>query len=359
MQPNEPFRSPALVEELKNRIAKASTKTLRIMEFCGTHTHAICRYGIREMLPSTIEMFSGPGCPVCVTDQSDMDYAIALAKVPGAIITTFGDLLKVPGSRGSLQDARSEGATVEIVYSPLGALDFAEQHRGRPVIFLGIGFETTAPAIAASILEAEARGLDNFFVYSMHKLTPPAMRAVLAAGEVDLGAILCPGHVSTVTGWRAWRFLPEEHRIPAAVAGFEPVDVLWAIAELVAQHEAGDARIVNAYPRAVTEDGNRAARAVMERVFEVATGRWRGLGGIAASGLAVREEFARFDAARAFEVDPGETVLPEGCHCGEVIRGVLRPDGCPLFKNVCTPLNPIGPCMVSTEGTCAAYYLYG
>jgi hydrogenase expression/formation protein HypD len=359
MQPNEPFRSPALVEELKNRIAVASTKPLRIMEFCGTHTHAICRYGIREMLPSTIEMFSGPGCPVCVTDQSDMDYAIALAKVPGAIITTFGDLLKVPGSHGSLQDARSEGATVEIVYSPLGALDFAKKHSKRPVIFLGIGFETTAPAIAASILEAETRGLDNFFVYSMHKLTPPAMRAVLAAGEVDLSAILCPGHVSTVIGWRAWRFLPEEHRIPAAVAGFEPVDVLWAIAELVAQHEAGDARIVNAYPRSVTEDGNGAARAVMEKVFEVATGRWRGLGGIAASGLAVREEFARFDAARVFDVDPGETVLPEGCHCGEVIRGVLRPDGCPLFKSMCTPLNPVGPCMVSTEGTCAAYYLYG
>ena len=359
MQTVRVFRSPELVEKLKERINHRSHRPLKIMEFCGTHTHTVCRFGIRELLPSTIEMFSGPGCPVCVTDQTDMDYAIALAAIPHAIVTTFGDLLKVPGSHGSLQTARAEGASVEIVYSALDALTFARRNPDRPVIFLGIGFETTAPTIAATILEAEKRGLENFYVYSMHKLTPPAMRAILEAKEVGLDAILCPGHVSTVIGSKAWSFLSEEYAIPGAVAGFEPVDVLWAIAELVEQHEGGRPTVANTYSRSVSEKGNLAAQRVMEQVLEMAPARWRGLDKIPASGLEIRPEYARFDAKKAFDVDPGETIVPEGCHCGEVVRGVLRPDACPLFREVCNPMHPVGPCMVSTEGTCAAYYQYG
>ena len=359
MRTSSAYRDPELVRKLKERIARLSHTPLKIMEFCGTHTHAICRFGIREMLPETVEMFSGPGCPVCVTDQADMDYAIALARVPGAIVTTFGDLLKVPGSHGSLQNARAEGAAVEVVYSPLDALDFAERNPDRPVIFLGIGFETTAPTVAGTILEAARRGLSNFYVYSMHKLTPPAMHAVLGAGEISLSGILCPGHVSTVIGWKAWNFLAGTYGIPAAVAGFEPTDVLWAIAEIVAQHESQRAETKNTYPRSVTPQGNVAAQAVMKQVFEVGAARWRGLDLIPDSGLALKADYEAFDARKAFQVDPGETILPEGCHCGEVIRGVTRPDACPLFRQVCNPMQPIGPCMVSTEGTCAAYYKYG
>ena len=359
MQTSKAFRDPELVRKLIERITRLSHTPLKIMEFCGTHTHAICRFGIREMLPERIEMFSGPGCPVCVTDQADMDYAIALARVPGAIITTFGDLLKVPGSHGSLQTARAQGATVEVVYSPLDALDFAQRNPDRPVIFLGIGFETTAPTVAGSILEAVRRGLGNFYVYSMNKVTPPAMRAVLGAREVSLSGILCPGHVSTVIGWKVWTFLADPYGIPAAVAGFEPTDVLWAIAEIVAQHESHRAEIVNTYPRSVTAEGNVAAQAVMNQIFKVGAARWRGLGEVPDSGLVLRDEYEAFDARKVFQVDPGKTILPEGCRCGEVIRGITRPDACPLFREVCNPMQPVGPCMVSTEGTCAAYYQYG
>ena len=359
MQSSKAFRDPELVRKLKERIAQLSHTPLKIMEFCGTHTHAICKFGIRELLPKTIEMFSGPGCPVCVTDQADMDYAIALARVPHVIITTFGDLLKVPGSHGSLQTARAEGATVEVVYSPLDALDFAQRNPDRPVIFLGVGFETTAPTVAASILEAAQRGLSNFYVYSMHKLTPPAMRAILDAKEISLSGILCPGHVSTIIGWQVWDFLADRYRIPAAVAGLEPADVLWAVEQIVIQHESHRAEVVNTYPRSVTPGGNVAAQAVMKQVFEPGSARWRGLDVIPDSGLTLREGYQTFDAKRVFQVDPGETILPEGCHCGEVIRGVMQPDECPLFRQVCSPMQPVGPCMVSTEGTCAAYYHYG
>jgi len=359
MQSSKVFRDPDLVRKLTERIAGLSRTPLKIMEFCGTHTHAICRYGLRELLPRTIEMFSGPGCPVCVTDQADIDYAIALARVPQAIITTFGDLLKVPGSRGSLQAAAARGATVEVVYSPLNAVDFAERNPERSVIFLGVGFETTAPMVAASVLEAIRRNLSNYYVYSMHKLTPPAMRAILDAKELSLGGILCPGHVSTVTGWRVWDFLADTYAIPAAVAGFEPADVLWAVAEIVAQHESCRAEVVNTYPRSATALGNVTAQEVMKQVFETGAATWRGLGAIPESGLTLRTDYHSFDAKEVFHIDPGETIVQEGCHCGEIIRGVMKPAECPLFGQTCNPAQPVGPCMVSAEGTCAAYYQYG
>jgi hydrogenase expression/formation protein HypD len=359
MKKSEAFRDPALVEKLRRKIGKTSTRPVKIMEFCGTHTHAISRYGIRQLLPATIEMFSGPGCPVCVTDNRDIDHAIALSRIPGVIIATFGDLFRVPGSDGSLTTARAEGARVEIVYSPLDALSLAADNPSQKVVFLGIGFETTAPAVAASIDQAEKIGLDNYYVLSMHKLTPSAMKAILESHEVALDAVLCPGHVSAVTGAKAWQFLPERYHIPTAIAGFEPLDILLGIAEIVDHLETGNAAVVNAYSRCVTADGNRPAQEMMTRVFEVGPAQWRGLGMIPESGLAIRERYAQFDARRSFEVQTTESVVPKGCRCGEVIRGIMVPPNCPLFKTVCTPAHPVGPCMVSSEGSCAASYLYG
>jgi hydrogenase expression/formation protein HypD len=359
MQTGKTFRDPVVVEKLKVRIWAASKKPIKVMEFCGTHTHAIHRFGIRQILPPTVELFSGPGCPVCVTDNTDIDRAIAISKLPGVIVATFGDLLKVPGTSESLLTAKAEGAAVVMVYSPLDVLSLAAGNPGCRVVFLGIGFETTAPAVAASIDEAREKGLSNYSVLSMHKVTPPAMRAILDAREIALDAILCPGHVSTVTGADAWRFVPEEYHIPAVVAGFEPVDIMLAIAQIVRQCEAGSPRVANAYPRSVSNEGNRPAREMMDQVFETAPASWRGLGAIPASGLAIRPEYAAHDALRLFDVEVPECRTPDGCSCGEIIRGVMRPDECPLFRTICTPSHPIGPCMVSSEGSCSAYYLYG
>jgi hydrogenase expression/formation protein HypD len=359
MQTVSALRSPDLIRKLTDEIANLSKHPIKIMEFCGTHTHAICRYGIRQILPDRVSLFSGPGCPVCVTSQADIDYAIALAGIPDAIVTTFGDLVRVPGSKGSLEIARARGARVEIVYSPLDALEMARRNPKQPVIFLGIGFETTAPAVAASVLDAARSGLDNYFVYSMHKITPPAMLAILEMGEVSLDGVLCPGHVSTIVGWKKWEFLSRDYGIATAVGGFEPVDVLWAVRSIVLQHEEKVPQVVNTYPRSVGAEGNVKARQIMEQVFAVSDASWRGLGMIPESGLMLREAYRPFDARSVFEVDPGETIYPAGCRCGEVIRGVTAPCDCPLFSSACTPAHPVGPCMVSTEGTCAAYYLYG
>ena len=353
------FRNPHLAQTLLTDIRARSTQPVRFMEFCGGHTHAIFRHGIRQLLPSTVELRSGPGCPVCVTANADMDRAIAMAALPGVILATFGDLLKVPGSHGSLQTARAEGADVRVVYSALDALQIARDHPERAVIFLGIGFETTAPTVAAALLEAEAEGLDNFYLLSMHKVTPPATRAILDAGEVHLSGIIGPGHVTTVIGSRAWEFLPRDYSIPCAVAGFEPLDILRAVAALVEMVEEEWPAVVNAYSRSVRVEGNRTALAIMQRVFDGCDADWRGLGRVAASGLALRPEYARFDAALAFPVDPGPSREPPGCRCGDVLRGTVDPPACPLFRCLCTPAHPIGPCMVSTEGACAAWYRYG
>jgi hydrogenase expression/formation protein HypD len=353
------FRDPRLARALVERIRERAQKPIRLMEFCGGHTHAIMRFGIRQLLPKTVEMLSGPGCPVCVTAAADLDRAIALAHVPGAILTTFGDMIQVPGSHGSLQDAKADGADVRIVYSPLDAVKMAERNPDRPVLFLGVGFETTAPGVAASILQAQALGIANYFVLCLHKLTPPATRAILDSGEVSLSGILGPGHVTTVIGTEAWAFLPQEYGMPIAVAGFEPLDILRAIAVLVDQIAEGHARVDNTYSRSVLPQGNRAALDTMNRVFEVAGAQWRGVGAIPASGLRIRGEYTAFDAASVFPVDVAPAREPPGCLCGEVLRGVLQPTACPLFRRVCTPEDPVGPCMVSAEGACAAYYQYG
>ncbi len=353
------FRDSRLAQPLIERIHRDAEQPVRFMEFCGGHTHAILRFGIRQLLPPSVEMLSGPGCPVCVTAAADLDRAIAMAQIPGVILTTFGDMIRVPGSRGSLQDARADGADVRIVYSPLDAVKMAARNPDRPVIFLGVGFETTAPGVAASILQARQQGLDNYFVLCLHKLTPPATRAILDAGEVRLSAILGPGHVTTVIGTDAWTFLPDDYNIPIAIAGFEPLDILRAIAMLVEQVRQGQARVDNAYSRSVLPQGNQAALAVMNQVFEVCDADWRGLGMIPDSGMGIREAYAGLDALRAFPVDVAPAKEPPGCRCGEVLRGITTPTECPLFRRVCTPANPVGPCMVSAEGACAAFYRFG
>jgi len=353
------FRRTGLADGLISQIRRKSKKPVRFMEFCGGHTVAIFRYGIRQILPETIEMVSGPGCPVCVTANADLDRAIALSRVPDVIITTFGDMLKVPGSHSSLQKVKAEGADVRMVYSTLDALKIAGDNPEKSVVFLGIGFETTAPTIAASVLQAAEKNIENYFVLSQHKLCPPVIRAILDSGEVKLHGLVCPGHVSAVIGSKPWDFIARDYGIPCVVSGFEPLDILQCIDMLVAQVENGESRVEIAYRRGVRPNGNQEALKLMEQVFEPCPADWRGIGEVPDSGLKLRKEYRRFDAELAFDIEPGPTYEPEGCICGEVLRGVSTPLNCRLFRKACTPEYPVGPCMVSSEGTCSAYYLYG
>ena len=353
------FRDPDAARAVAEAIRGRVTRPVRLMEFCGGHTHAILRFGIPSLLPDLVDLRSGPGCPVCVTSAADLDRAIALAQVPNVILTTFGDMIRVPGSHTSLAEAKAGGADVRVVYSPLDALQVARQNPDRPVIFLGVGFETTAPMVAAAVLTADHDGLDNFVVFSTHKLTPPATRAILNAGEVALDGIIGPGHVTTIIGSDAWRFLTGDYRMGCAVAGFEPLDLLRAILALVTMIEHGRPCVNNAYARSVRPEGNVPAQQSIARVFEITAAEWRGFGTIPASGLGVAGAYARFDAARVFPIEVAPSREPPGCRCGDVLRGELLPPECPLFAGACTPQSPIGPCMVSAEGACAAYYRYG
>lgn len=353
------FRRSELAKGLISRIQHKSSIPVRFMEFCGGHTVTIFRYGIRQVLPPTIEMVSGPGCPVCVTANADLDKAIALAQTPGVIVTTFGDMLKVPGSHSSLQKVQAEGGDVRMVYSTMDALEIAEGDSTKSVVFLGIGFETTAPTIAASILQAAEKKIGNYYVLSLHKLCPPVIRAVLDSGELKLQGLICPGHVSAITGSHAWEFIAQNYGIPCVISGFEPLDILQCVDMLVGQIENGESRVEIAYRRGVRLEGNREALRLMEQVFDTCPARWRGMGEVPDSGLRLRREYQRFDAELAFDINPGPPYEPEGCICGEILRGVKNPLDCRLFGKACTPENPVGPCMVSSEGSCSAYYLYG
>jgi hydrogenase expression/formation protein HypD len=362
MRYDHAFRDPRLARRLISQIRDAAGPPVQVMEFCGGHTHAIMRYGIRQALAPDVRLMSGPGCPVCVTADGDIDAAIALAHLPHVTVATFGDMIRVPGTSSSLQGARAQGAEVRIVYSALDALDLARQDPGRSVVMLGIGFETTAPTVAASLLQAHESHIDNYYVYSMHKLTPPAMRAILDAGEVRVDAVIGPGHVTAITGWHAWDFLPDLYGIPCAVSGFEPLDILQAVGLLVRAHHAGQPSVTNPYSRSVTADGNAVAQALMARVFQIAPAEWRGLGEIPDSGFALRGEYAAHDARLTFDLRlpaPEPNARHQACRCGDVLRGLIEPPECPLFGRGCTPERPIGPCMVSAEGSCAAHYRYG
>jgi hydrogenase expression/formation protein HypD len=328
---------------------------LTFMEVCGTHTMAIARYGLRQLLPDGVRLISGPGCPVCVTAMADLDRVLALARLPEVTLVTFGDLIRVPASRGSLAAERAAGADVRVVYSPSDAVRIAAAEPARQVVFAGIGFETTAPTTAAVLLEARAAGLANFSLLSLHKTMPLPLRALLDLGETPISGFLLPGHVSVITGTACYEFLAREYGIAGVVAGFEARDVLEALLMLVRQPEP---RIAIQYTRAVRPEGNVVAQRLLEQVFEPSDADWRGLGVIPGSGLALREEYADVDAARRFDVDAGPSLEPPGCRCGEVLRGVTDPAACALFGTRCTPEDPVGACMVSSEGACAARYRY-
>ena len=352
------FRDSSRALPIIERIRGRDTGPVTIMEFCGGHTVAIFRSGMRSVLPAHVRMLSGPGCPVCVTSNADLDRAVALAKTPGVILATYGDMLKVPGSEESLMQVKAQGHAVEIVYSTLDALALAEQYPDREIVFFAIGFETTAPAAAAAVLQARERGLKNFSLCSVMKLTIPGAKALLGMGEVKVDAVIGPGHVSSIIGADAWRFLPDEYGVPVAISGFEPLDLLAATDALLQMIEEGKPGLVNSYSRIVKPGGNRKAWETVQTVFELHDASWRGFGDIPASGVAMREEFASFDADRRFDIRIEPAPEHPACHCGEVLRGVATPLDCKVFGNACTPEHPLGPCMVSSEGSCAAYFHY-
>ncbi len=350
----DPDISKALIEQIKND----SKKSVRLMEVCGTHTMSIFRSGIRSILPKNISLLSGPGCPVCVTAQGEIDAFIELSRTNDVIITTFGDLMRVPGSNSSLQKEHAEGRDIRIVYSSLDALDIAKQNPDKQVVFLGVGFETTTPTIAATIYTAKQMNIENYSFISAHKLVPPALVALMEAEDVKIDGFIIPGHVSVIIGAKAYQPLVEQYHVPCAVAGFEPADILHAISILIKQAENNSAQLVNAYQRAVSPDGNIKALKLMNKVFETVDTSWRGLGTIPASGMKIREDYASFDAVKKFKIKIPDSKEPKGCACGEILTGIKIPPECPLYKKVCTPMDPVGPCMVSSEGACAGYFRY-
>ena len=328
------------------------------MEVCGTHTVSIFRSGVRSVLPENIRLLSGPGCPVCVTAQREIDAFIEICRLPDVIVATFGDLMRVPGTVSTLQKERADGRDIRMVYSTMDALEIARKNPDKRVVFLGVGFETTAPTIAASILSARQEHLDNYLAYSAHKLVPPALTALLNTEQCEVDGFILPGHVSVIIGTLAYRPVFEQYRIPCAVTGFEPADILQGIFCLVEQIEDGSPRLANVYGRAVTADGNQKALALLDEVFEPVDAVWRGIGTIPLSGLKIRDAFEAHDAEKqlSFTVPPSEE--PRGCACGDILTGARTPPECPLYRTVCSPTDPVGPCMVSSEGTCAAYYRY-
>ena len=362
----DPAAATALSHSIARRVAEAGAtaeRPITLMEVCGTHTVAIFRHGVRQLLPKGVRLLSGPGCPVCVTPNIEIDQAIALAGVPGVTLTTFGDMLRVPGSRASLQQARAAGADVRVVYSPLDAVRLAQATPDRQVVFFAVGFETTSPAVAGALAEAKRLGLPNFSAYSAHKVIPPAMRLLLESGEVRVDGFICPGHVSAIIGAEPYVFIAREFNVPCVIAGFEPLDILFAIDMLVAQAVAvragtAPAKVEIQYRRTVHWGGNPAALECLNTVFQVRDAAWRGIGVIPNSGLAFRPEYSDYDASTRFPIDVPPAREHPGCLCGDVLRGAIEPPACKLFGKGCTPEHPIGPCMVSTEGTCAAWYLY-
>ena len=353
-----PYGDPHAVAAFAASVGRSAKKLQRrvtLMEVCGTHTHAIAAAGLRRLLPESVRLIAGPGCPVCVTPVGYVDRADALARKPGTVVTTFGDLMRVPSSRGSLERVRAEGADVRIVYSPRDALKIARDNPASTVVFLAVGFETTTPTVAAALAEAETDLVPNFLILSGHKIMPPPMRALARDPEVKVDGYLLPGHVSVIVGSRAFAFVADEFHIPAVVVGFTPTDVMRGVETLVECLAAGRADVINLYSRVVTPEGNTTAQALVDRFFVTADVVWRGLGTIPGSGLALRPEYVHRDAGR-IEVKLPEPLEPAGCRCGEVLKGVIDPPECPLFAGVCTPITPVGACMVSSEGTCAAWH---
>lgn len=349
--------------EMEKLSAEASARTggrVNFMEVCGTHTMAIAASGMRRLFPKELRMLSGPGCPVCVTSQGDIDRVLALASVPGVIITTFGDMMKVKGSKGlDLNSMRERGADVRVVYSPLDAVGMAAAEPARQVVFIGVGFETTAPVIAGAVARARKAGLKNFSSTAFFKLVPPALELLLSDPENRIHGFMLPGHVSAIIGPEPYRFVAEKYRVPCVIAGFEPLDILAGINMLLKQVVSGEPRVEDEYFRAVREGGNPAALKLMSEVFTVCAASWRAIGTVKATGLEFSEEYAAFDAVKRFRIPYSEAPEPKGCLCGQILLGKALPPDCPLFGKACTPSCAVGPCMVSSEGACAAWFKYG
>lgn len=359
MQLSTAFHDPELCRGLLDRLQAELKQELAFMEVCGTHTVTIFQSGLRTMLPPRLKHVSGPGCPVCVTHAGEIQACLEVAGKDKVMVATFGDMLRVPGPDGrTLKQAQAEGADVAVCYSPMDAVRLAQKHPEREVVFLGVGFETTAPAVAAAVQQARRLGLANFSLVSCHKRIPPALRHLLGSGDVQVEAFILPGHVSTVIGIEPYAFLPEEFGLPAVVAGFEPAEILQALLEIVRMLNADRPEVLNAYPRGVAEQGNPKAKQVMAEVFQVTEATWRGLGRIADSGFGLSAEYADFDAADRFHLQTAPVDDPPGCLCGQVLKGTAAPSECRLFGSACTPASPVGPCMVSSEGSCAAHFKY-
>jgi hydrogenase expression/formation protein HypD len=351
------YRNKELILAVSEEIKKISKKEISLMEVCGGHTMAIHRFGLVSLLPPNIHLLSGPGCPVCVSSQHFIDTAIAFSKIPGAIITTYGDLIRVPGSETSLEKEKANGSDIRIIYSVLEALEIAKKNKENPVIFLGIGFETTAPATAATIVQAKKEKVGNFFVLSAHKIMPPVMKALVEEG-VKIDGFIAPGHVSAITGTNIYNDLASRYGLGVVVSGFEPVDMMQTILMLAVQIESSAPKVEIQYQRVVHREGNKIAQRLLKQVFELKDDSWRGLGIIPESGLKIREGFYSFDAEKQFTVKVSEPTEPKGCICGLILRGLKTPNDCRLFAIKCTPSDPFGACMVSGEGTCATYYRY-
>ncbi|MEP6993980.1 MAG: hydrogenase formation protein HypD [Acidobacteriota bacterium] len=353
------YRDSTVAAGLAAKIAETVTRPWVLMEVCGGQTHSIIRYGIDRMIPSSVELVHGPGCPVCVTSLEMIDRAHAIASHPDVIFTSFGDMLRVPGSRGDLLALKSRGADVRVVYSPLDAVRIARENPARRVVFFGIGFETTAPANAMAVYRAKKDGVTNFSMLVSHVLVPPAMAAILQAPGNRVQAFLGPGHVCAIMGYREYEALSERYRVPIVITGFEPIDLLEGILLAVRQLEAGRAEVENQYARIVSRDGNRPARDLVFEIFEVGDRKWRGVGSIPKSGYKIRYEYRAHDAEKLFAVDTIQTEESSLCISGLVLRGLKKPGDCPAFAKECTPQSPLGATMVSAEGACAAYYQYG
>jgi hydrogenase expression/formation protein HypD len=355
----EEYRNPEISKKIASEIKNISKKEIRLMEVCGTHTTSIFKNGIRSILPDKITLISGPGCPVCVTPVNEIDAFIELANIKNVIIATFGDLIRVPGSKSSLQKAAAIGKNIQVVSSPIDAVNLAAENRNKKVIFLGVGFETTAPAIAGSIIFAKDAGIKNYFVYSAHKTVPPALFALMDDKDANINGFILPGHVSMAIGVCAYLPFFKHYQIPSVIAGFEPVDILNAILMLVKQIETNSPELQNAYKRAVSYEGNKKAREMIAKVFCKTDAKWRGIGIIKNSGLKIRNRFVGFNAEKEFDIKITDKIKePKGCSCGQILKGIMSPPECPLYKKICNPINPVGPCMVSSEGTCSAYFKY-
>lgn len=346
-----------IVKEIR-ALMDSISKPVRLMEVCGTHTVSIFRHGIRDILSKDIILLSGPGCPVCVTPVKDVDTAIAIAKLGSVILVTFGDMMRVPGSKQSLNDAQAEGADIWVVYSPTDALNVALENKEKKVVFFATGFETTAPSVAGTLFEAERRGINNFYIYSAHKTISPALKALLNSDDVRIDGLILPGHVSTIIGSRPYEFIASDYRVPSVITGFEAGDIIQGIAMLLEQIASGRADVEIQYKKVVREEGNQKALSIMNEYFEPCNAYWRGIGMIPESGLKLRDRFRHRDIKTIFDINIPDYEEPKSCICGYVLRGIKIPTDCPLFGKACTPEKPVGACMVSTEGSCAAYYKY-